>query len=112
MSARSGPPQSAWRPASNPKQLPRHTDHRTHAEQNSAIAAYVRWRNARARPKVNFAAGSPIRTWTSYPAKAACQATSQSKERIVSQTEPGSLGFAMCPNSPRSTPRVCVTPVA
>ncbi|MHA6623741.1 IS630 family transposase [Pseudonocardia sp. DLS-67] len=47
------------------------TDHRSHEEQNTAIAAYVRWRNARAQPKVNFAVGSPIRTWTSYPAKAA-----------------------------------------
>jgi transposase len=47
------------------------TDHRTHDEQNAAIAAYVRWRNIRAQPKVNFAVGSPIRTWTDYPAKAA-----------------------------------------
>ena len=47
------------------------TDHRSHAEQNTAIAGYVRWRNARAQPKVNFAVGSPIRTWTSYPVKAA-----------------------------------------
>jgi transposase len=47
------------------------TDHRTHAEQNAAIAAYVRWRNARAEPKTNFAPDSPIRTWTQYPAKAA-----------------------------------------
>jgi transposase len=47
------------------------TDHRSHAEQNAAIAAYVRWRNARAQPKVNFAVGSPIRTWTDYPVKAA-----------------------------------------
>ncbi|QYN38212.1 hypothetical protein K1T35_13845 [Pseudonocardia sp. DSM 110487] len=47
------------------------TDHGSHDEQNSAIAAYVRWRNARARPKSNFAVGSPIRIWTSYPVKAA-----------------------------------------
>ena len=47
------------------------TDHRSHAEQNAAIAAYVRWRNARAQPKVNFAVNSPIRAWTDYPAKAA-----------------------------------------
>ncbi|MGH8964519.1 MAG: IS630 family transposase, partial [Actinomycetes bacterium] len=47
------------------------TDHRSHEEQNAAIAAYVRWRNARTRPKVNFAVDSPIRTWTNYPAKAA-----------------------------------------
>jgi transposase len=47
------------------------TDHRSHAEQNAAIAGYVRWRNPRARPKVNFATDSPIRTWTDYPAKAA-----------------------------------------
>lgn len=47
------------------------TDHRSHAEQNAAIAAYVRWRNARAEPKVDFAVGSPIRSWTDYPVKAA-----------------------------------------
>jgi len=47
------------------------TDHRSHAEQNAAIAAYIRWRNIRAQPKVNFAVGSPIRTWTDYPTKAA-----------------------------------------
>jgi len=46
------------------------TDYRSHGEQNSAIAGYVRWRNARARPKVNFAINSPIRTWTDYPTKA------------------------------------------
>jgi hypothetical protein len=47
------------------------TDHRTHAEQNAAIAAYIRWRNARAQPKTGFATDSPIRTWTDYPAKVA-----------------------------------------
>jgi transposase len=47
------------------------TDHRTHAEQNAAIAAYIRWHNNTAQPKVNFAASSPIRSWTSYPAKIA-----------------------------------------
>ncbi|GAA0917824.1 IS630 family transposase [Nonomuraea longicatena] len=47
------------------------TDHRTHDEQNAAIGGYVRWRNARARPKISFAASSPIRSWTSYPAKVA-----------------------------------------
>jgi len=47
------------------------TDHRSHAEQNAAIAGYVRWHNTRATPKVNFATDSPIRTWTDYPAKAA-----------------------------------------
>lgn len=47
------------------------TDHRSHEEQNAAIAAYVRWRNARAQPKTNFAVDSPIRSWTSYPVKAA-----------------------------------------
>jgi hypothetical protein len=40
------------------------TDHRSHAEQNTAIASYVRRRNSRAQPKVHFAVGSPIRTWT------------------------------------------------
>jgi hypothetical protein len=52
------------------------TDHRSHTEQNAAIAGYVRWHNIRAQPKVNFATGSPIRTWTDYPAKAAWRATS------------------------------------
>lgn len=47
------------------------TDHRSHAEQNAAIAAYLRWRNARAQPKTNFAVNSPICTRSSYPAKAA-----------------------------------------
>jgi hypothetical protein len=47
------------------------TDHRSHAEQNAAIAAYLRWRNARAQPKTGFATDSPIRTWTHYPTKVA-----------------------------------------
>ncbi|MEU2779278.1 transposase [Streptomyces sp. NPDC007162] len=47
------------------------TDHRSHGEQNAAIGAYVRWRNARAEPKTSFAPDSPIRTWTQYPVKAA-----------------------------------------
>jgi len=47
------------------------TDHRSHAKQNAAIGAYVRYRNRRARPKTRFARSSPIRSWTSYPAKAA-----------------------------------------
>jgi transposase len=47
------------------------TDHRTHAEQGDAIARYVRWRNARAKPKQDFASGSVIRTWTSYQNKVA-----------------------------------------
>ncbi|GGY77706.1 hypothetical protein OHA57_38370 (plasmid) [Streptomyces anulatus] len=47
------------------------TDHRSHDEQNAAISAYIRWRNARAEPKANFAPDSPIRTWTEYPAKTA-----------------------------------------
>jgi transposase len=42
------------------------TDHRTHAEQGDAIAGYVRWRNARAQPKRDFAPDSVIRTWTDY----------------------------------------------
>jgi transposase len=44
------------------------TDHRTHTEQNTAIADCIRWRNTRARP---LATDSPIRTWTHYPTKAA-----------------------------------------
>ncbi|MGW0964270.1 transposase [Streptomyces gelaticus] len=47
------------------------TDHGSHGEQNATIGAYVRWRNARADPKTNFAPDSPIRQWTKYPAKAA-----------------------------------------
>jgi hypothetical protein len=47
------------------------TDHRSHGEQNAAIAAYIRWHNARATPRTGFATESPIRTWTDYPAKAA-----------------------------------------
>lgn len=47
------------------------TDHRSHAEQNTAIDRYVRWRNTRAQPKITFAANSPIRTWTHYPANVA-----------------------------------------
>lgn len=37
------------------------TDHRSHTEQNAAIATYVRWRNTRAQPKQHFAINSPIR---------------------------------------------------
>lgn len=47
------------------------TDHRSHDEQNATIASYIRWRNQRAQPKTNFARTSPIRSWTSYPTKAA-----------------------------------------
>jgi hypothetical protein len=47
------------------------TDHRSHAEQNAAIASHVRWRNTRAQPKVDFAVGSPIRSWTDCRVKAA-----------------------------------------
>jgi transposase len=47
------------------------TDHRTHAEQGAAIAGYLRWRNARAEPKRDFAPGSVIRTWTDYQKKVA-----------------------------------------
>jgi hypothetical protein len=43
------------------------TNHRSHAEQGDAIAAYTRWRNARAQPKQDFA---PT-TWTSYQNKVA-----------------------------------------
>ncbi|MCC8249796.1 hypothetical protein [Saccharothrix luteola] len=47
------------------------TDHHSHDEQNTAIAAYIRWRNTRARPKTGFATDSPIRTWTHYAIKVA-----------------------------------------
>ncbi|MFE1837364.1 helix-turn-helix domain-containing protein [Streptomyces sviceus] len=49
------------------------TDHRCHDEQNAAIASYVRWRNARTKLKTNFVPDSPIRSWTDYPARAACR---------------------------------------
>jgi hypothetical protein len=39
--------------------------------QGTVIAAYLRWRNARAQPKRGFAPGSVIRTWTSYQNKVA-----------------------------------------
>jgi hypothetical protein len=42
------------------------TDHTSHAEQGAAIADYLRWRNARAKPKRNFPPDSIIRTWTDY----------------------------------------------
>jgi transposase len=42
------------------------TDHRTHAWQGEMIDRYIRWRNARARPKTGFAPNSVIRTWTGY----------------------------------------------
>jgi len=47
------------------------TDHRSHDEQNAAIAAYVRRHSARARPETNFAVGSPTLTRTSCPVEAA-----------------------------------------
>lgn len=47
------------------------TDHRSHGEQNAAIAACIRWRNARAEPKTAFAHESSIRAWTQFPAKPA-----------------------------------------
>ena len=37
------------------------TDHRSHAEQDEAIAGYIRWRNQHAAPKRNFAVKSKIR---------------------------------------------------
>jgi hypothetical protein len=42
------------------------TDRRSHTEQGDAIAGYIRWHNARAQPKRNFATDSVIRTWTGY----------------------------------------------
>ncbi len=51
------------------------TDHRSHHEQDQAIARYVRWRNARARPKRGFAINSKIRSpdWqANYHAKVPC----------------------------------------
>jgi transposase len=37
------------------------SDYRDHDTQNRAIANYIRWRNARAKPKTKFAIGSKIR---------------------------------------------------
>ena len=37
------------------------TDHQTHAEQDAAIGAYIRWRNHHAKPKRAFAPDSKIR---------------------------------------------------
>jgi hypothetical protein len=37
------------------------TDHRSHGEQDDAIAAYIRWRNQHAQPKRDFAVKSKIR---------------------------------------------------
>jgi transposase len=42
------------------------TDHHTHAWQGEMIDRYMRWRNAHAQPKLNFAPHSIIRTWTGY----------------------------------------------
>ncbi|BCJ56609.1 hypothetical protein [Micromonospora endophytica] len=39
---------------------PHGTDHRTNAEQDAAIGAYIRWRNQRAKPKTSIATGSKI----------------------------------------------------
>jgi len=47
------------------------TDHRTHAWQGEMVDRYMRWRNARAQPKTNFAAESGVRTWTGYQTNAA-----------------------------------------
>ncbi|WP_229859725.1 IS630 family transposase, partial [Streptomyces anandii] len=46
------------------------TGHRSRNEQDAAVAAYVRWRNARAEPKTAFAPESSIRTWTEYSVRA------------------------------------------
>ncbi len=51
------------------------TDHRSHDEQNQAIARYVRRRNTRARPKRGFAINSKIRSsdWqANHQAKVSC----------------------------------------
>jgi hypothetical protein len=42
------------------------TDHRTHAWPGEMIAACMRWRNARAQPRRNFAPRPVIRTRTDY----------------------------------------------
>ncbi|MGY6021748.1 hypothetical protein [Streptomyces spinosirectus] len=55
---------------------PNGTGHRSHTEQNTAIAGYVRRHNAPAEPKANSATVSPIRIWTDHPAEAVCQTKS------------------------------------
>ncbi|MEU0507599.1 IS630 family transposase [Nocardia sp. NPDC005998] len=37
------------------------TDHRSHGEQDDAVAAYIRWRNQHAQPKRDFAVNSKVR---------------------------------------------------
>ncbi|WP_405110014.1 hypothetical protein OG559_29625 [Micromonospora sp. NBC_01405] len=49
---------------------PNGTDHRSHAEQDTAIGDYIRWRNRHAKPKTEFAVNSKIRR-PDYPFKAA-----------------------------------------
>jgi hypothetical protein len=44
--------------------------HSSNSRKNAAIAAYVRWHNARAHPKSNFAPDSVSRGRTDYPARA------------------------------------------
>ncbi|GAA2698356.1 MULTISPECIES: hypothetical protein [Actinosynnema] len=46
-------------------------DHRSHTKQNATLAAYIRWRNARDRPKTGFATDLSIRTCTDHPIKVA-----------------------------------------
>lgn len=46
------------------------TDHRTHAEQDTAIGDYFRWHNQRARPETGYATKSTIRH-PDHPFKAA-----------------------------------------
>ncbi|WP_019030774.1 hypothetical protein [Salinispora arenicola] len=45
------------------------TGHRTHAEQETAIGAYTRWRNQHTKPKTLFATDPKIRH-PDYPCKA------------------------------------------
>jgi transposase len=56
------------------------TDHRSHDEQNAAINAYVRWRNAHTGPKAAFAPDSPIRKWTKYPGESVPRRSVQGHE--------------------------------
>lgn len=46
------------------------TDHRSRAEQNTAIGDYIRWHHLRARPKTGYATNSKIRH-PDYPFKVA-----------------------------------------
>ncbi|MFC7641228.1 hypothetical protein ACFQX6_09755 [Streptosporangium lutulentum] len=63
-------------------------------QQNAAIGAYIRWRNARAQPKTSFAASSTIRSWTNQLPGQGC-VTGHSPARSPSTPTPGPLVAAV-----------------